>query len=481
MATVITEECINCGACEPECPNGAIYQAGVGWEIDGTSRPPISDDVFYIVPGKCTECVGFYDHEACAAACPVDCCVPDPKIPETEEQLVARARQLHPDVDIPSDFPSRFRKQAGGEIAPVGNAHAAVAESQAAATVVAPAAKPPPSQVPPPVVAAATAVAAEPAAPVPARPAGGRVEKTVKPPEVSQGPPDAKQFAGELPDDFEDVKHRLLERGRAGAGILASTVALLALPIVGALPHGTKKRLEDAAGGGSVLSVAGATGLNVVLNFFLYPVVIVIVSAAVLGRGAFTVHLESYVLSGLVVAVAETAWRLRHSLFGKMPPEEVKLGAAFYGPFLVPLIAPLVRMASRAHAGGTVAFDGFYDGRFEEKRERQRRYGEVYRLEDLGHGYLLRFEFPRRVPASSVKEDLRIADDMPDYDYQLALSNGSLVVRGRVTDPRVRKVASGAPSFPPDFTTRIDLGVPVLGFKHRYRDKTLEVILVKRG
>jgi hypothetical protein len=45
----------------------------------------------------------------------------------------------------------------------------------------------------------------------------------------------------------------------------------------------------------------------------------------------------------------------------------------------------------------------------------------------------------------------------------------------------VRRVAAGAPSFPPDFTTRIDLGVPVRGFKHRYRDKLLEVVLVKQS
>ena len=63
MATVITEECINCGACEPECPNSAITQG---------------DDIYVINPDLCTECVGFHDEEACAAVCPVDCCVPDP-------------------------------------------------------------------------------------------------------------------------------------------------------------------------------------------------------------------------------------------------------------------------------------------------------------------------------------------------------------------------------------------------------------------
>jgi len=110
MSTLITEECINCGACEPRCPNNAIYAGGRQWELDGQSHPPIAPDIYYIVPGKCTECVGFFDHEECAAACPVDCCVPDPQIPETEAALIDRARLLHPDVTFEVDFPSRFRK-----------------------------------------------------------------------------------------------------------------------------------------------------------------------------------------------------------------------------------------------------------------------------------------------------------------------------------------------------------------------------------
>ena len=72
MATIITEDCINCGACEPECPNTAIYQGGVEWEFNGAINPAIDDDIFYIVPDKCTECVGFFDQEACAAVCPVN-------------------------------------------------------------------------------------------------------------------------------------------------------------------------------------------------------------------------------------------------------------------------------------------------------------------------------------------------------------------------------------------------------------------------
>ena len=111
MATVITSECINCGACEPECPNTAIYAGGVEYDFEGAKHPAVGADIYYIVPQKCTECVGFHDHEACAAVCPVDCCVPDPKNPETEEVLLDRAKKLHPDQTIPDDYPSRFKKK----------------------------------------------------------------------------------------------------------------------------------------------------------------------------------------------------------------------------------------------------------------------------------------------------------------------------------------------------------------------------------
>lgn len=114
MAIIITDECINCGACEPECPNNAIYEGGVEWAIsDGTSivgtyvlengvktladkqHIPISNEYYYIVPDKCTECTGFHEEPQCAAVCPVDCCVQDPDRVETTEQLLARKERLH--------------------------------------------------------------------------------------------------------------------------------------------------------------------------------------------------------------------------------------------------------------------------------------------------------------------------------------------------------------------------------------------------
>src|SRR5271165_1947539 len=164
MATTITSECINCGACEPECPNTAIYAGGVPWELNGATSPAIAQDIFYIVPSKCTECVGFYDHEACAAVCPVDCCVPDPNNLETEQVLLARAQTLHPDQTFAADAPSRFRKEGGdapAQAAPVNGAAAAAMDGGASA-LSAPA--PRAAAAPPAAKPAAPAAAPKPAA-----------------------------------------------------------------------------------------------------------------------------------------------------------------------------------------------------------------------------------------------------------------------------------------------------------------------------
>ena len=116
MAIIITDDCINCGACEPECPNNAIYEAGAQWTFaQGTSlkeveledgsimdgrllNEPISNEFFYIVPHKCTECMGFHEQPQCAAVCPVDCCVPDPDNVEDQEALLAKKAWLHAEV-----------------------------------------------------------------------------------------------------------------------------------------------------------------------------------------------------------------------------------------------------------------------------------------------------------------------------------------------------------------------------------------------
>ncbi len=79
MALKITEECINCAACEPECPNDAIT---------------MGDEIYEIDPEKCTECVGHFEESQCVAVCPVDACVPDPEHKESKEELEAKFKML---------------------------------------------------------------------------------------------------------------------------------------------------------------------------------------------------------------------------------------------------------------------------------------------------------------------------------------------------------------------------------------------------
>ncbi len=80
MAYKITDECISCGACEPECPNQAISEG---------------DSIYVIDPAKCTECVGAHDSPKCSEVCPVDATKPDPEHVESKEVLQARYGKLH--------------------------------------------------------------------------------------------------------------------------------------------------------------------------------------------------------------------------------------------------------------------------------------------------------------------------------------------------------------------------------------------------
>ena len=75
MALMITDECINCDVCEPECPNDAIYMGLEIYEID---------------PDKCTECVGHYDVPQCRQVCPVDCIPLNPERVESHDQLMSK-------------------------------------------------------------------------------------------------------------------------------------------------------------------------------------------------------------------------------------------------------------------------------------------------------------------------------------------------------------------------------------------------------
>lgn len=79
MSLFITDECINCDVCEPECPNDAISQG---------------EEIYEINPDLCTQCVGHYDEPQCQQVCPVDCILIDEENPESQEQLMAKYEKI---------------------------------------------------------------------------------------------------------------------------------------------------------------------------------------------------------------------------------------------------------------------------------------------------------------------------------------------------------------------------------------------------
>ena len=459
MATTITTECINCGACEPECPNNAISQG---------------DPIYVIDPLLCTECVGFHDFEACAAVCPVDCCVTDPNNIESEEVLIERAKALHPETNFGDSFQSRFRKGNGVD------AGAAVDASEK-------------SPVPPVAPVAATAPATGPsptpevphaAVPTASKPAATPVDvNVVKPLAKAASSPKKearpkKVFPNELPNGFDELA--LQFRGGGKLSRLGRLLIALGQPVLGALPHKTKETLELAVQNPLIFSVAGSTGLNILHNAVLYPIVLMVLASAAKGPAVlFSQNINTFVFVGIIIALTEGVFRLRDGIFHAKPPEEMKFPAAIYGVPLAIVLQPLLTRQTGTVRNLPIPVDGFYSRGFDEKLERERRYGNVYTVEDRGGALLLKLEFPRTIPDIGVADRSKISDKMPDYDYDLALKNGQFIIRGRCSDERVRRISSSVGAFPPEFTTVVPLQDRIVGFAHKFENKLLEVLLLK--
>lgn len=446
MATMITSECINCGACEPECPNNAISQG---------------DPVYVIDPLLCTECVGFHDYEACAAVCPVDCCVTDPNNLETEEVLIARARALHQDVNFEENFQSRFRK-VNAEQKPA----AAMQQPASPANPTPPPAEQKTVPAPKPVASlGAPTPVAPPAAPKPVPP----VKKEIRP---------KKTFPSEVSESFEELSNRYRSSGLLSKG-LGKALVILAQPVLGALPHDTKKQIE-AAVQSPWFTAAGSTGLNIVHNAVIYPAVCMIVAVIVHGPAVlFSQEINNYILVGLFLAVAEGVYRLKDGILHAKPAEEMVFPASVYGAPLGIILHPILAKHAGVIREIPIPVDGFYSKGFVEKLERERRYGNVYTVEDRGGALFLRLEFPRRLPDIGLPNRQQLSDEMPEYDYDLALKDSQFIIKGRCTDERVRKISSSIGAFPPEFTTIIPLKDRVVGFAHRFENKLLEVLLLK--
>jgi ferredoxin len=450
MATMITSDCINCGACEPECPNNAISQ---------------DEDIYVIDPLLCTECVGFHDYEACAAVCPVDCCVTDPNNIENEDILIARAKDLHRDVQFSEDFESRFRKKEAEKperaepLSPPKPSDSKAASSPAPSV----------SEQKAKTVSPQAAAPAPPSRQPPSKPQN-QVPKVVSPP---------KHFPGEVSTSFQEA---LLQFERQGplTRTLPRILIFLSQPLLGALPHQEKKELEKAVQTATYFSAAGATGLNVLFNMILYPLISMMAAAGVFGFNLlFSQGINTYILVGFFLGFLEGVYRLRDGIFHARPVNEMTFPPALYGIPLSYAVKSFLLRRTGLIRSTPVPVDGFYEKGFIEKLERERRYGNVYTLEDWGDAYFLRVEFPRKVPDIGLPIKAEMPEEMPDYDYDLLLRDGHFIVRGKCVDEKVRKITSSVGAFPPEFITVIPLKDKVEGFSHRFENKLLEVLLLK--
>jgi hypothetical protein len=223
-----------------------------------------------------------------------------------------------------------------------------------------------------------------------------------------------------------------------------------------------------------------ATALNIVHNAVVYPALGFMAGVAA-GVVPYTEADRGWIMLGLLVAMAETVARLRGGLFSGKPVSEIRLGAALYGVPLALALRPLIRRFMPQWTNGRVPVEGFYGGGFDEKRERERRYGEVYTVTEFDRGYHVCFELPRRVPPSGARNDLGISAEMPEYDLGVGIDGSVLTVRGSVVDPLLRSLCGVSSAFPADFKTDVALDGPLGGFRHRYGNKLLEVAVLRQG
>jgi hypothetical protein len=293
------------------------------------------------------------------------------------------------------------------------------------------------------------------------------------------GPIGEKRFAGELEESFEKVLASV-DSGEPFRLAPATKLAFrIAEPLLGALSNRAKTNIEEAVGNRSGFSRFRSTMLNIVLNALVYPVVLVAAGIAIAGGTLSAVASAVLAFIGVTFAVAEAMGRMRDGIFGLVPEEKAAWRASWYGFVIAPLGQNVLRSGKVRRNIRRVAFEGYTVDLYDEKTERERRYGTLYTVSERRNAYLVRLEMARTIPSSSLKRLWKLADEMPDYDYNISLGGRVLTIRASVRGETLRRLASVSPSFPADFLTRIDFEEPVSTFRHRLRSKVLEVVVLK--
>ena len=297
-----------------------------------------------------------------------------------------------------------------------------------------------------------------------------------------------------IPEEFAQIPEVPDSRLRAPFNLLT----MLMQPILGAFSAKFKIRLEEMAGNSTVFSAAISTGINSLINFTLYPLVLFLIAVRGQADSLFTSEGNLMIFLGIVIAIAEGIYRFKDEFSSIV--EQPRYGAAFYGwlpslvatPLLIGLRSALVvaPKTGRATVPGSVDPGGVVYS--DDVRERYRRYGMVNRVTEKANHYQVEIEFPRWVPNSVSKEEYELPDRMPDYAYEINLSSpyvpgettapeSVLTVQTQLDDPRFAPVLGRTSSFPNGFTNILPISGQPEDFHATYRNKVLTIIVSKSG
>lgn len=485
MAYVICEPCVDVKdtACVKVCPVDCIY------EFEGERQ-------LYIHPQECIDC------GACMPECPVQAIFPEANVPDQwrsyieKNRLIFETRSVTKAADLPAETAptpasvitpstrewSRERVLRILQAVEEGTLDPEIALIQF--TGATPPGHPTPSAAP-----------AAPAREMPETKPTPKVDPRV-PSAVAERVKIVPAGYGSVGEDNEDVVTEMAPvlpkeppMPRPSLEVRGFWAFLLRVlqPFLGALRAKEKYLLEGYASP-SVFSASFATWLNGGLNVLLYGLLAVRLTAVLVGEGWESSGLLNLLLVlGVGFGVVEGSVRVWSALFDPSTPPHRQHGACVYGWLVTWLVWPFVEAAVRPAArppqprvtppeksvpGGEV--------HLEDELEKRRRYGMVHQVTTEGNEYLIRLEMPRKTPVTARTAKLKLPSDLPDYRIEVWVEGEIVHVQAILDDPRFAEVVGRDAGFPASFLTSFKLERVNSHFQKEYDPKT-KVLTIRVG
>lgn len=256
----------------------------------------------------------------------------------------------------------------------------------------------------------------------------------------------------------------------------------LAMPLLGALPPLLRKEIEDRVQDELYFSGSQAAAFNMVANLFIYSFAAVALVFA--GGGTiFSLAARVAIFQGLMLASAEAAFRfMGGSLWYRGKQQEFILGAIYTLPVTIAYSVWRMVQRNQAHlnrspftrlwADGSEVGDKRHMADLELDRDRKRRYGNVYEIQNTPSQIFIRVEMPRSVPEHPEREKLGLGRAMPHYEYEVKQDGNVVTLRARVPDGEVKRLISRVNSFPPSMRKNFFFEEQIKGYEVSYDAET---------